>query len=469
MKVTIRTLAELTGARLVGANAQQAHADQPPLRRVAVDSRAVAAGDTLFVALPGNRADGHDYLAEAFAAGAAAALVAHRQWQCRGAELQAVAGRHGASLAVVDDPLQALHRIASAHRSQSEAERVAVTGSSGKTTTRCILGSILSQCTPTYEAERNYNSVIGLPLAILGIEPRHRMAVLELGIDYRGEMDVLGKLAAPHHAVITAIGTAHLQAFESRHTIAAEKARVLAYLPRGGHAFVPEAEELLARARLPLPPEVALVRFGPTTTQGYEGSESLGFDGSTIHWEGLQIHFPLFGNHNVANALAAITVATTLGVSAAAIKRGIEAVQAVAGRSQVNRGRLTIVNDAYNANPESMAAALTFLAELPNRGRVLVVLGSMLELGALTEAAHAALGDEIAGAEPDAVFLFGAETAATARALQASGFGRPVLWTTFYEELEAAVIESVRAGDTVLLKGSRGVALDRLVAPLRAA
>ena len=285
---------------------------------------------------------------------------------------------------------------------------MAVTGSSGKTTTRRILASILKQCAPTYEAERNYNSVIGLPLALLGIERRHRVAVLELGIDYRGEMDVLGRLAAPHHALITAIGTAHLAAFESRTTIAAEKARVLAYLPRGGHAFVPESEELLTRSRLPLPPEVALVRFGPTTTKGYEGSESLGFDGSTIHWEGLQIHFPLFGNHNVANVLAAVTVATTLGVTAAAIKRGIEAVEAVAGRSQVIRGRLTIINDAYNATPESMAAALTFLADLPDRGRVLVVLGSMLELGSATQDAHAALAEVIAAADPDAVFLFGA-------------------------------------------------------------
>ena len=467
MTVTIGALAGLTGARLI-ADPNRPRAGQAPLRRVVVDSRAAAA-DTLFVALAGRRADGHDYLAEAFAAGAAAALIGRRQWQRRGAELQAIAQRRGATLAVVDDPLHALHQLAAAHRSHTGAVRVAVTGSSGKTTTRRILGSILKQCAPTYEAERNYNSVIGLPLAIMGIEQRHRLAVLELGIDYRGEMDVLGRLAAPHHALITAIGTAHLAAFESRHTIAAEKARALAYLPPGGHAFVPESEQLLARARLPLPPEVALVRFGPTTTQGFEGSESLGFDGSTIHWEGLRIHFPLFGNHNVTNVLAAITVASTLGVSAAAIKRGIEAVEAVAGRSQVIRGRLTIINDAYNANPESMAAALTFLAELPDRGRVLVVLGSMLELGAATRAAHAALADMIAAADPDAVFLFGAETAATARALQASGYGRPVLWTTFYQELEAAVIDAVRVGDTVLLKGSRGVALDRLVAPLQAA
>ena len=468
MTVTIEALAGLTGARLVGAGRGPLEAARAPLRRVVVDSRDADA-DTLFVALAGSRADGHDYLADAFAAGAAAALIARRQWQTRGAELGAIACRHGAALAVVDDPLQALHRLAEAHRSHSEAERVAVTGSSGKTTTRRILASILTQCTPTYEAERNYNSVIGLPLALLGIERRHRVAVLELGIDYRGEMDELGRLAAPHHALITGIGTAHLAAFESRRTIAAEKARVLAYLPPGGYAFVPEGEELLALSRLPLAAEVVLVQFGPTKTKGYEGSESLGLDGSTIHWEGLQIHFPLFGNHNVANVLAAITVASTLGVSAAAIRHGIEAVQAVAGRSQVIRGRLTIINDAYNANPESMAAALAFLAELPGRGRVLVVLGSMLELGAATRAAHAALAEVVTAADPDAVFLFGEETAATAAALQAAGFGRPLLWTTLYEELEAAVVAAARAGDTVLLKGSRGVALDRLVEPLQAA
>ncbi|MDE0023514.1 MAG: UDP-N-acetylmuramoyl-tripeptide--D-alanyl-D-alanine ligase [Spirochaetaceae bacterium] len=468
MTVTTAALAGLTGARLVGPGRGPLAAAQVPLRRVVVDSRAAGA-DTLFVALAGSRADGHDFLADAFAAGAAAALIARRQWRTRRAELQAVARRYGATLAVVDDPLQALHRLAEAHRSHSEAERVAVTGSSGKTTTRRILASILKQCTPTYEAERNYNSVIGLPLALLGIERRHRMAVLELGIDYRGEMDELGRLAAPHHALITGIGTAHLAAFESRRTVAAEKARVLAYLPRGGYAFVPEGEELLALSRLPLAPEVALVQFGPTKTKGYEGSESLGLDGSTIHWEGLQIHFPLFGNHNVANVLAAITVASTLRVSAAAIRHGIEAVEAVAGRSQVIRGRLTIINDAYNANPESMAAALTFVAELPGRGRVLVVLGSMLELGTATRAAHAALAEVITAAAPDAVFLFGAETAATADALQAAGFGRPLLWTKLYEELETAVVASVRPGDTVLLKGSRGVALDRLVEPLQAA
>ena len=467
MMVTAEALAGLTGAHLVAAP-ERPRAEPVTLRRVAVDSRAAAA-DTLFVALPGSRADGHDYLANAFAGGASVALVARRQWRTRGAELQAIARRYRATLAVVDDPLHALHQLAAAHRSKRRAVRVAVTGSSGKTTTRRILGSILNQCAPTYEAERNYNSVIGLPLAILGIEQRHRMAVLELGIDYRGEMDVLGTLAAPHHALITAIGTAHLAAFESRETVAVEKARVLAYLARGGHAFVPESEQLLARARLPLAPGVALVHFGPTTTKGYEGSESLGLDGSTIHWEGLQIHFPLFGNHNVANVLAAITVASTLGVSAAAIKRGIEAVEAVAGRSQVIRGRLTIINDAYNANPESVAAALTFLADLPGRGRVLVVLGSMLELGTAARAAHAALAEVITAADPDAVFLFGEETAATADALQAAGFGRPLLWTTLYEELEAAVTASVRAGDTVLLKGSRGVALDRLVEPLQAA
>ena len=466
MTFTLAEVAHLSGARLVPQSQPSTTAAQR-IHHIVVDSRR-ARPPALFVALPGARADGHDFVAAAFAAGAVAALIAAPQWPRRERELQAAACRHRAALLLADDPLLALHRLAAEHRARHSALRIAVTGSNGKTTTRHILGSILAQHAATYETEGNYNSDIGLPLAIMGLEPCHRLAVLEAGIDRSGEMDLLGKLLLPHYAVITGIGSAHLAALHSRRQVAAEKSRLFAYLQPGGRAFVPEDEQLLAAEHLPLPPEVALIPFGPTTTQGYEGSESLGLDGSLIHWEGLQIHFPLFGNHNVANVLAAISVASTLGVGAAAIQRGIEAVRPVPGRSQVIRGRCVVVNDAYNANPESMAATMRFLGERPAGGRVLVVLGSMLELGAAAARAHAALGDLIVAAQPDAVFLFGAETAATAEAL-AAGYRGPVLWTTCYRELEQAVLGSVRGGDTVLLKGSRGVALERLVAPLQAA
>ena len=467
MTFTVAELVQVSGARLWPRRELSAMPAQA-IHHVVVDSRR-AQPQALFVALPGARADGHDYLADAFAGGASAAMISAAQWQRRRGELEAAASRHGAALLVAADPLLALHRIAAEHRARNGAQRVAVTGSNGKTTTRHILASILSQHAPTFESERNYNSDIGLPLAILGLGAHHRLAVLEVGIDHTGEMDLLGQLALPHYALITGIGSAHLEFLHSRRHIAAQKSRLFVYLQRGGCAFVPEGEPLLAAEHLWLPPEVTLVRFGPTTTQGYEGSESLGLDGSVINWEGLQIHFPLFGNHNVTNVLAAITVASTMGVCAAAIQRGIEAVRPVPGRSQVIRGRCTIVNDAYNANPESMAASVRFVAELRACGRVLLVLGSMLELGAATARAHADLGEQIASLEPDAVFLFGAETAATAEMLTAAGYRRPVLWTTWYEELETAVVNAVRGGDTVLLKGSRGVALDRLVAPLQAA
>jgi UDP-N-acetylmuramoyl-tripeptide--D-alanyl-D-alanine ligase len=439
-----------------------------PIHHVVVDSRR-AQPHALFVALVGARADGHDFLADAFAGGAGAALIAAAQWQRRRGELQAQANRHGAVLLITEDPLMALHRIAADHRSRRSAARIAVTGSNGKTTTRHILGSILAQHAATYETERNFNSDIGLPLAIMGIEHHHRLAVLELGIDRTGEMDLLGKLALPHHALITGIGSAHIGPLGSRARIADEKSRVFTYLHRGGRAFVPEQEELLDRARLPLAPDVTVVRFGPTTTPGYEGSEPLGLEGSLIHWEGLQIHFPLFGSHNVANVLAAITVASTLGVSAAAIQQGIEAVRPMPGRSQVIRGRITIVNDAYNANPESMAAAVSSLTSVPDVGRVLVVLGSMLELGAASAAAHAALGSLLAAVKADAVFLFGRETEATAAVLAHAGYDRPLVRTCCFAELERAVVAALRPGDTVLLKGSRAVALDRLVPALEAA
>ena len=463
MTLTIGELAAITGAEVVTGSATGA------VCGVVVDSRRVTPG-CLFVALAGARVDGHDYVAAAFAAGARAALVSAAHWPQRQPALLAAARQHHAVLLLVLDPLRGLQQLATDHRARHAAAlRIAVTGSNGKTTTRRILASIFNQHAPTYEAPANYNSEIGLPLALCGIAAEHRVAVLELGIDQVGEMDLLGAMTHPHHALITSIGSAHLGAFGSRTHVAEEKSRVFMYLRRGGRAFVPEQEELLTRDRLALAPDVTLVRFGPTTTQGYEGSESLGLDGSLINWEGLQIHFPLFGNHNVTNVLAAITVASTLGVSAAAIQRGIEAVRPMPGRSQVIRGRVTIVNDTYNANPESMAATVRFLTSLQISGRVLVVLGSMLELGAASAAAHAALGSLLAAVAADAVFLFGRETEATAQALADAGYGRPLVWTTHFTELERAVVGSVRPGDTVLLKGSRGVALDRLVPTLQAA
>ena len=224
MTFTLAELAQMSGARLWPGRELSATPAQD-IHHVVVDSRR-ARPHALFVALPGARADGHDFLAAAFAGGASAAMISNAQWQRRRGELQAVASRYGALLLVAADPLQALHRIAADHRTRNAAQRVAVTGSNGKTTTRHILASILSQHAPTYESERNYNSDIGLPLAILGLEAHHRLAVLEVGIDHTGEMDLLGRLALPHYALITGIGSAHLEFLHSRRHIAAHQSPI---------------------------------------------------------------------------------------------------------------------------------------------------------------------------------------------------------------------------------------------------
>lgn len=473
MKISIADLATIVDAGdIVGVNTDTNMPAKKIVKNsiedVVVDSRR-AKKNSLFVALPGSIVDGHDYLEKAFAAGSTAALISRTQWSVNKICFKVAADRFGAILLVVDEPLVALHQLAIAHRLRRQALRIAVTGSNGKTTTRHILASILAQNSATYESERNYNSDIGLPLAVLGIESHHQLAVLEAGVDYVGEMNILGKILLPHYAVITNIGSAHLAAFQSRRHIATEKSKLFFYLRKGGQAFVPEDETLLSATSLLLPPQVKLVKFGPATTQGYEGSESLGLDGSLIHWEGLQIHFPLFGSHNISNVLAAITVASTMGVDPLAIKRGIESIRPVPGRSQVIRGRLTILNDAYNANPESMSAIIQFLGQLPRQGRIFLVLGSMLELGPATTQAHTELGKLIAAVKPDAVYLFGEATAPVAATLKSGKHDFPVLWTTEYKELEEAVVKKARAGDTVLLKGSRGVALERLIRPLQAA
>ena len=436
------------------------------IRHVALDSRQVRRG-SLFVALTGERVDGHDFVGAAFEAGAWVALVASDRWPAGHGQGGAV---RGVVIAVANTTL-ALQQLASVHRSRQPATRLAITGSNGKTTLRHILATVLSERWTTYEPERNLNSDVGLPLAVLGIAPGHRMAVLEAGINYPGEMDQIGAVIRPDMAIITNVGSAHVGKLGTRERIVVEKSRLFLYVRPGGSLVVPEDNDEIGKAAEAAAVGVRgnVVQFGPRTTPGYGGSESLGLDGSHIHWEGLPIHFPLFGSHNIPAVLAAITIAQALGMEPHEIKAGLERVTAMPGRSEVIDGKITILNDAYNANPESMAAALEFFANLAGEGRLVAVLGSMLELGDHSECAHRDLGRRAADAGLDVVFFFGAETEPAAKELADRGFGGPSLWTDDYDLLAERVAGEARPGDRVLLKGSRGVALERLVPVLQAA
>jgi UDP-N-acetylmuramoyl-tripeptide--D-alanyl-D-alanine ligase len=209
-----------------------------------------------------------------------------------------------------------------------------------------------------------------------------------------------------------------------------------------------------------------VIPFGSRSTKGFEGSQDLGLDGTLIRWEGLRIRFPLFGAHNLANALAAISVASELGASASAVQEALEATAPLPGRSQLLRGKPTVIQDCYNANPDSMRELLEFVKPLAWEGRKIAVLGSMLELGERTEKEHRSLGAAVARAGFDAVLLFGREMEEAYREMRRLGYPGLAEWTADFAALRDRLLALVQPSDLVVIKGSRGVELERLLPEL---
>ena len=455
---TVADLADAAGGRRAAGPADGS------IGSVSIDSRSVGA-DALFVALRGEHTDGHRFLAAAAAAGARALLVSEAEAGTRRAELTDLAAR-GVTVIAARDTLAALQRLARVHLARLGLEaRVGVTGSSGKTTTKEILGAILSRAAPTAVSGGNLNSETGVPLACFQVGTGHRWAVLEMGVNHPGEMAALADIVRPDLALITNIGTAHIGLLGSREAIALEKKGIFSRFTGRETGFLPEGERffgLLAegvRGRI--------VAYGPKSTPGYGGSESLGLDGTLIHWEGSRARFPLGGAHNLANALGAAAVARELGVAASAVREGLEAVRPLFGRSEILHGRgPTVLFDGYNANPDSMERALAWASEVAWEGRRVAVLGGMRELGAESAEAHRALARSPVLAGFDLVFLLGEEMRPAFDELAATPAVARTAWEADADPLARLLAAAVREGDLVLVKGSRGLELERLLPSL---
>lgn len=432
---------------------------------VEVDSRACRGG-SLFVALAGERTDGHLYLEQAYGSGCRAFLV-RAEFRSRHPEAASRPpfSAPDAFCIEVADTLAALQGLAVYHlRKHPGVHRIGVTGSNGKTTTKELIGSILSRHTATAMNRGNLNSEIGLPLAAFGVRPEHRYAVFEMAMDHEGEMDVLSGIVRPDSALITNIGRAHVGKLGSVEAIAAEKRKIFSRFTGTERAFLPEHDrwfEYLARGV-----NGRVVPYGIRSTPGFEGIESEGLNGSTLLWNGMRLRLPLAGRHNVMNALAAVAVAVELGVPAEAVREGIERVPRLFGRGELYRGPFTVIQDCYNANPDSMAGALELVRSLSVTGRKILVLGSMRELGAESREAHEELARRAAAAGADEVFFFGAEAKDGYDAFVRDRTTAGSFWTDEIEALTDAVRRTVRENDLVLIKGSRGVALERLTAAL---
>ncbi|WP_242393353.1 UDP-N-acetylmuramoyl-tripeptide--D-alanyl-D-alanine ligase [Anaeromyxobacter oryzisoli] len=454
-------LAAATGGRWIGA---------PPatLAGVSTDTRTVAAGN-LFVALRGERFDAHDYLAEAAAKGAAAAVVA---------EAWAAAGRTPPLPALaVPDTLAALGAIARLHRRRFSIPFVGVTGSNGKTTTREMIAAILATRGGVLKTEGNLNNEVGVPLTLLRLDASHASAVIEMGMSHPGEIARLAAIAEPQVGVVTLAAPAHLEGLGTVEAVADAKAELYQGLPDGGIA-VANADDprMLKRA-------VASGRRMLTFASGRgrrgdvavleilsQGDEGLRFVLGIGNRE-VPVHIPaLVGAHNAANAAAAAAAAIALGCTDREIARGLAAVKPVGRRLRLETlaSGLRLLDDCYNANPASMSAALRTVVALAGGAgaRPVAVLGDMLELGAFEAEAHRALGEEAARAGIARLAAFGPRARATAEAARAAGL------EAFHTEEPDALVAWARAelrpsSDVLLVKGSRGMKLERLVEALR--
>lgn len=424
--------------------------------RVCTDSRKLERGD-LFVALKGENFDGHRFAFQAAAHGAAAVMVENEFNETM---------PDGFPLIRVADTLQALQSLAARYRQSLPIRVIALTGSTGKTSTKDFVAAVLGEKFRVVKTEGNFNNHIGLPLTMLRAGPDDEIGVFEIGMNHPGEIAPLAALAAPEAGIITNIGDAHLEFMGTREAIALEKGRLAEALPPTGRLVIPAADafckSIIRRCR------------AAATTTGVERGDlratvlESGFEGTRFGVrygaEQAEVALPVPGLHMVDNALLAIAAGLYFGVTLEEAARGL-------ARSTLTKGRLErkqlagidFLDDTYNANPDSMRAALRTLAVLPVRGKRIAVLGRMGELGAASETGHRSVGDEAARAGIDALLAVGGEEAGwIAQSAALSGL-KNVLQLASAEAAASWLSEHARPGDLVLVKGSRAARMERVL------
>ena len=429
--------------------------------RVTTDSRDVRPGD-LFVALRGPRFDGHAFLAAAAAGGCVGAIVDRRIDLPLDPDTVFPGGLIG-----VSDTTGALGELAAWHRRELPARVIAVTGSNGKTTVKEMIHAVLSRRWKGSRNVRSFNNTIGLPLTLLGADEGDDYVVCEIGTNAPGEVAALADIAGPDIAVITSVAEAHLEGLGSIEKVAVEKASILSPLGRDGLGVVWADSDLLTRAAAQY--GVRCIRFGladdaEIRLTAYQGrGRHSRFEVNGRLW----VDLPLPGRHNAVNALSALAVARELGMDEAEAADALAAMGAVAMRTEwIDAGTVTIINDAYNANPASMAAAGRVLGDAEASRRVMIV-GDMRELGPRAERMHEQVGAELARCGIDLLIGVGSLGRYIAKGAAAAGLAAEALDAV--DQAAEAVSALLRDGDVVLIKGSRAMGMDGLIEPIRSA
>ncbi len=428
---------------------------------IAIDSRALKPGE-IFVALQDVR-DGHDYVGNAFAAGASAALVARAPQNAP----------EGKPFLVVRDTLEGLQDLARAARLRNFGKRIAVTGSAGKTSTKDMLRKILAAAGEVHAADRSFNNHFGVPLTLARMPITARFGVFEIGMNHSNEITPLVDLVRPHAAIITTVAPAHLEFFDSVEDIARAKAEIFSGVKPGGMIILPRDNAHFELLYFLAEQSRAALAGGKIITFGSHEDAQLRLLSTSVHEKGQKVRAQIMGErhdfilgaggeHQAMNALAAIGAALGVGAPLPLCLGALSDFHAGAGRGEATeikyaKGQITVLDESYNANPASMAAALSLVGEKtpPDGGRRIVVLGEMLELGEQTGPLHAGLLNDILSAKIDKVYVCGPET----------GSGMQALWEVLPERLKGAnmatpddlankIASELHQGDIIMVKGS---------------
>lgn len=453
IRLDVRTVAEITGGHLIqnGASVE--------LRGFSTDSRTLQPGD-LFIPLRGDNFDGHDYMTQAIQGGAAACLS------------EEMIGGLLVPVIKVKDTLKALGDLAAAVRRHFSGPVIGITGTTGKTTCKEMLASILSSQGPGLKSAGNFNNLIGVPLTLFGLMAEHQWAVVEMGMSARGEIARLAEIAGPNIGLITNVGAGHLENFDGLSGVARAKGELFISLPADGVALInADDPEIMA---LPVANGVRRIFFG-TGQEADIRADRVAVLNGTVRFDlviagiARPVVLPLPGRHNVANALAAAAAASVLGVGLNEIVTGLEAFQPCPGRMELLElpGHIVVLEDSYNANPLSVRAALDALHDLSSQGRRIAVLSDMLELGPSAPELHHQIG-EIASECSDWLFTYGALAEQIAQGARDAGMAPDrIFHAATHDELVARLLVLLKAGDRVLVKGSRGMRMEKVTAALR--
>ncbi|MGH2682665.1 MAG: UDP-N-acetylmuramoyl-tripeptide--D-alanyl-D-alanine ligase [Actinomycetota bacterium] len=444
----LSSVAEVTRGLLAGEDGD--------VTGVAIDSREVRPGE-LFVALAGEHADGHDFLGPAFSAGAAGALVEHQ-------------GDHAGPVVVVPDTGRALMDLAADERHNLRATVVGITGSTGKTSVKDLTAAVLATRFRVHASPRSFNTEVGVPVTLLSVDDEDDVVVCEMGSRGRGHITLLTEVARPRVGVVTNVGLAHMEMFGSRQAVADGKAELVESLPEDGIAVL-NADDPVVRA-FHRRTRARVILFGTAAEADVRGEDlALDRDGrpaftlvTPTGMERVELSVP--GEHMAWNALAAAACGIGLGLTAGECAAGLKEARVSPWRMEVleTPGGLRMMNDAYNANPASMTAALRTARVMAGDGRCVAVLGEMAELGSISAEEHARIGELVARLGIERLITVGDAAHVIGIAALREGVepGLVTRCSTVDEAVEAVLADS-RPGDLVLVKASRAIGLERLV------